>query len=84
MIPLLSPAAFVPFSIGFASAEFPCQVATMPGALIAFYQIGFRRRGFRRRDFRRRRMRQVAVLVFATVFSAGSLVALVLAGAVSL
>ncbi len=70
----LACSAFLPFSISFAGAEFPRQAATMSGALIAFYQVGYGIAAFGVGP-----MRQLAGLDYSTLFSAGSLVALALA-----
>ena len=73
----LACSAFLPFSISFAGAEFPRQAAMMSGALIAFYQIGYGIAAFGVGP-----LRQLAGLDFASLFSAGSFVALALAIAV--
>lgn len=70
----LACSAFLPFSISFAGAEFPRQAAMMSGALIAFYQIGYGIAAFGVGP-----LRQLAGLDFASLFSAGSFVALALA-----
>jgi FHS family glucose/mannose:H+ symporter-like MFS transporter len=70
----LACSAFLPLSISFAGAEFPRLAATMSGALIAFYQIGFGIAAFGVGP-----MRQLVGLDYSTLFSAGSLVALALA-----
>jgi fucose permease len=70
----LACSAFLPFSISFAGAEFPRQAATMSGALIAFYQVGYGVAAFGVGP-----MRQLARLDFSTLYSAGSAVALALA-----
>jgi MFS family permease len=70
----LACSAFLPFSISFAGAEFPRQAATMSGALIAFYQVGYGIAAFGVGP-----MRQLAGLDFSTLFSLGSLFALALA-----
>jgi FHS family glucose/mannose:H+ symporter-like MFS transporter len=70
----LACSAFLPFSISFAGAEFPRQAAMMSGALIAFYQIGYGIAAFGVGP-----LRQLAGLDFATLFSAGSIIALALA-----
>jgi fucose permease len=70
----LACSAFLPFSISFAGAEFPRQAATMSGALIAFYQIGYGIAAFGVGP-----LRQLGGLDYSTLFSAGSLVALALA-----
>ncbi|HVC62004.1 MAG TPA: MFS transporter [Acetobacteraceae bacterium] len=70
----LACSAFLPFSISFAGAEFPRQAATMSGALIAFYQVGYGVAAFGVGP-----LRQLAGLDFSTLFSAGSLVAIALA-----
>jgi hypothetical protein len=70
----LACSAFLPFSISFAGAEFPSRAATMSGALIAFYQVGYGVAAFGVGP-----MRQLAGLHYSTLFSAGSLVALALA-----
>jgi FHS family glucose/mannose:H+ symporter-like MFS transporter len=70
----LACSAFLPLSISFGGGEFPRQAAMMSGALIAFYQIGYGVAAFGVGP-----LRQLAGLDYAAVFSAGSLVALVLA-----
>jgi fucose permease len=70
----LACSAFLPFSISFAGTEFPRQAAMMSGALIAFYQVGYGIAAFGVGP-----MRQLAGLDYSTLFSVGSLVALVLA-----
>jgi MFS family permease len=70
----LACSAFLPVSISFAGAEFPRQAATMSGALIAFYQVGYGIAAFGVGP-----MRQLAGLDFSTLFSLGSLFALALA-----
>jgi MFS family permease len=70
----LACSAFLPFSISFAGAEFPRQAATMSGALIAFYQVGYGIAAIGVGP-----MRQLAGLDFSTLFSLGSLFALALA-----
>ncbi len=70
----LACSAFLPFSISFAGAEFPRQAATMSGALIAFYQVGYGIAAFGVGP-----MRQLAGLDYSTLFSLGSLFALALA-----
>jgi FHS family glucose/mannose:H+ symporter-like MFS transporter len=66
--------AFLPFSISFAGAEFPRQAATMSGALIAFYQVGFGIAAFGVGS-----LRQLGGLDYSSLFSVSSLVALALA-----
>ncbi len=70
----LACSAFLPFSISFAGTEFPRQAATMSGALIAFYQVGYGVAAFGVGP-----MRQLAGLDYSDLFSGGSLVALALA-----
>lgn len=70
----LACSALLPFSISFAGGEFPSRAATMSGALIAFYQVGYGVAAFGVGP-----LRQLAGWSFATVFSAGSVVALALA-----
>ena len=70
----LACSAFLPFSISFAGAEFPRQAATMSGALIAFYQVGYGVAAFGVAP-----LRQLAGLEYSGLFSLGSLVALILA-----
>jgi MFS transporter, FHS family, glucose/mannose:H+ symporter len=70
----LACSAFLPFSISFAGTEFPRQAATMSGALISFYQVGYGVAAFGVGP-----MRQGLGLDFSTMFSAGSLVAIALA-----
>ena len=69
----LACSAFLPFSISFAGTEFPRQAATMSGALIAFYQIGYGIAAFGVGP-----LRQLGGLDYSTLFSAGSLVAIAL------
>jgi len=71
----LACSAMLPFSISFAGAEFPRQAATMSGALIAFYQIGYGVAAFGVGP-----LRQLAGWSFSNVFSMGSVVAAALAG----
>jgi FHS family glucose/mannose:H+ symporter-like MFS transporter len=66
--------AFLPFSISFAGAEFPRQAATISGALIAFYQVGYGIAAFGVGQ-----LRQLSGLDYSSLFSVGSLVALALA-----
>jgi FHS family glucose/mannose:H+ symporter-like MFS transporter len=75
----LACSAFLPFSISFAGAEFPRQAATMSGALIAFYQVGYGIAAFGVGP-----LRQLAGLDYSAMFSVGSLVALALAVAAGL
>jgi fucose permease len=70
----LACSAFLPFSISFAGGEFPRQAATMSGALIAFYQVGYGVAAFGVGP-----MRQLAGWQYSTVFASGSVVALALA-----
>jgi fucose permease len=70
----LACSAFLPFSISFAGAEFPRQAATMSGALIAVYQVGYGVAAFGVGP-----MRQQAGLDYATVYALGGIVALALA-----
>jgi MFS family permease len=71
--------AFLPFSISFSGTTFPRQAATMSGALIAIYQVGYGIAAFGVGP-----LRQLAGLAFSTVFSAGSIAALALAVAAAL
>lgn len=75
----LACSAFLPFSISFAGAAFPRQAAMMSGTLIAFYQVGYGIAAFGVGP-----LRQLAGVSYSTVFSAGSLVAVVLAVAAGL
>ena len=70
----LACSAFLPFSISFAGAEFPQQAATMSGALIAVYQVGYGVAAFGVGP-----MRQRAGLDYSTVFALGGIVAVALA-----
>jgi MFS transporter, FHS family, glucose/mannose:H+ symporter len=70
----LACSAFLPFSISFAGTEFPRQAATMSGALIAVYQVGYGVAAFGVGP-----MRQLAGLDYATVYALGGIVALALA-----
>jgi FHS family glucose/mannose:H+ symporter-like MFS transporter len=70
----LACSAFLPFSISFAGAEFPRQAATMSGALIAVYQVGYGVAAFGVGP-----MRQHAGLDYSTVYALGGIVALALA-----
>ncbi len=70
----LACAAFLPFSISFAGAEFPRRAATMSGALIAFYQVGYGIAAFGVGP-----LRELAGLAYSTVFSTASLLAIALA-----
>ena len=69
----LACSAFLPFSISFAGAEFPRRAATMSGALIAFYQIGYGIAAFGVGP-----LRQLGGFDYSTLFSVGSLVAIAL------
>jgi MFS transporter, FHS family, glucose/mannose:H+ symporter len=73
----LACSALLPFNISFAGGEFPRQAAMMSGALIAFYQVGYGIAAFGVGP-----LRQLAGLNFASLFSAGSFVALALVIAV--
>jgi FHS family glucose/mannose:H+ symporter-like MFS transporter len=66
--------AFLPLSISFAGAEFPRQAATMSGALIAFYQVGYGIAAFGVGPLRQR-----AGLDYSVMFSGAGIVALALA-----
>jgi FHS family glucose/mannose:H+ symporter-like MFS transporter len=66
--------AILPLSLSFAGKEFPAQSATMLGALIAFYQLGYGVAAFGGGP-----LVESAGLTYSTVFSLGSLVALALA-----
>ena len=70
----LACSAFLPFSISFAGTEFPRQAATMSGALIAFYQVGYGVAAFGVGP-----LRQLAGMAYSSMYSGGSLVALALA-----
>jgi predicted MFS family arabinose efflux permease len=70
----LACSAFLPFSISFAGSEFPRQAATMSGALIAFYQVGYGVAAFGVGP-----LRELGGFDYSTVFSAASLIALGLA-----
>ena len=70
----LACSALLPFSISFAGQEFPSMAATMSGALIAFYQVGYGIAAFGVGP-----LRQLAGWPFSTVFAVGSIVALALA-----
>ena len=70
----LACSAFLPFSISFAGAEFPHQAASMSGALIAVYQVGYGVAAFGVGP-----MRQRTGLDYSTVFSLGGLAAVALA-----
>lgn len=67
--------AFLPLSISFAGTEFPRQSAKMSGNLIAFYQIGYGLAAFGAGALVDR-----YAISYSDVFSACSLVALVLVG----
>ncbi len=66
--------ALLPFSISFAGDDFPKMAATMSGGLIAFYQVGYGLAAFGVGP-----LHQLARWPFSSVFSAGSIVALVFA-----
>ena len=67
----LACSAFLPFSISFSGDEFPHLSATMAGAMIAFYQLGYGVAAFGTGP-----LRDSIGLSFSTIFSAGSIVAL--------
>lgn len=67
----LACSALLPFSISFGGEEFPDRAATMSGALIAFYQVGYGLAAFGVGP-----LHQLANWSFSAVFSAGSIVAL--------
>ncbi|MGH7012538.1 MAG: MFS transporter [Stellaceae bacterium] len=69
----LACSGFLPFSISFAGSEFPRRAATMSGALIAFYQIGYGLAAFSVGP-----LRQLAEVEYSTIYAIASLVALVL------
>jgi fucose permease len=69
----LACSAFLPFSISFAGTEFPTRAASMSGALIAFYQVGYGVAAFGVGP-----LRQLAGVNFSILFSAGSVVAVAL------
>jgi FHS family glucose/mannose:H+ symporter-like MFS transporter len=66
--------AFLPLSISFAGSEMPTRAATMSGALIAFYQVGYGVAAFGAGPLRR-----LTGLEYSGMFVVGSVVALVLA-----
>jgi fucose permease len=70
----LACSAFLPFSISFAGAEFPRQAATMSGALIAVYQVGYGVAAFGVGP-----LRQLSGLGYSTVYALGGVVAVALA-----
>jgi predicted MFS family arabinose efflux permease len=70
----LACSAFLPFSISFAGAEFPRQAATMSGALIAVYQVGYGVAAFGVGP-----LRQLSGLAYSTVYALGGVVAVALA-----
>jgi MFS transporter, FHS family, glucose/mannose:H+ symporter len=70
----LACSAILPLSLSFAGKEFPAQSATMLGALIAFYQLGYGVAAFGGGP-----LVDSVGLAYSTVFSLGSLVALALA-----
>ncbi len=67
----LACSAFLPLSISFGGKEFPHLSALMAGELIAFYQLGYGVAAFAIGP-----LHDPGGLAFATIFSAGSLVAL--------
>jgi MFS transporter, FHS family, glucose/mannose:H+ symporter len=67
----LACSAFLPLSISFAGKEFPHLSALMAGELIAFYQLGYGVAAFGVGP-----LHDPGGLTFATIFAAGSLVAL--------
>lgn len=71
----LACSAILPLSLSFAGKEFPDRAATMLGALIAFYQLGYGVAAFGGGP-----LVDSVGLAYSTVFSLGSLVALALAG----
>ena len=70
----LACSAFLPLSISFGGTEFPQLSAVMAGELIAFYQIGYGVAAFGTGP-----LRDLTGLPFSTIFSGGSLVAVLLA-----
>ena len=71
----LACSAFLPLSISFAGSEMPSESATLSGTLIAFYQVGYGVAAFGVGPLRR-----LTGLDYAGMFTAGSAVALLLAG----
>ena len=71
----LACSAFLPLSISFGGKEFPHLSAVMAGELIAFYQAGYGVAAFGIGP-----LHDPLGLTFATIFAAGSLVALPLVG----
>jgi FHS family glucose/mannose:H+ symporter-like MFS transporter len=70
----LACSAFLPLSISFGGKEFPQLSAVMAGELIAFYQLGYGVAAFGIGP-----LRDLLDLRFSTIFSAGSIVAALLA-----
>jgi hypothetical protein len=70
----LACSAFLPFTISFGGAAFPRQAAIVSGALIAIYQVGYGVAAFGVGP-----LRSLTGMAYSGVFSAGSLVSLVLA-----
>ena len=70
----LACSALLPLSISFSGAEFPSRAATMSGELIAFYQVGYGVAAFGVGP-----LREIGGFAYATAFSLGSVVALLLA-----
>jgi MFS transporter, FHS family, glucose/mannose:H+ symporter len=70
----LACSAFLPLSVSFSGSEFPRRAATMSGELIAFYQVGYGVAAFGVGP-----LREIGGIPYATAFSLGSLVALLLA-----
>jgi MFS transporter, FHS family, glucose/mannose:H+ symporter len=70
----LACSAMLPLSISFGGAEFPRRAATMSGELLAFYQVGYGVAAFGVGP-----LRDHLGFAYATTFSLGGLVALVLA-----
>jgi len=71
----LACSGFLPFSISFGGTEFPRQAATMSGELIAFYQAGYGIAAFGVGP-----LRETGGLTYSAIYSAGSVLALILAG----
>jgi len=70
----LACSAFLPLSISFAGSEMPSRAATMSGALIAIYQVGYGVAAFGVGPLRR-----LGNLEYSSIFSMGGAVAIALA-----
>jgi len=70
----LACSALLPLSISFGGTEFPDKAATMSGALIAFYQVGYGIAAFGAGS-----LHQHAGMTYSGMFSVGSVVAALLA-----